>query len=71
VVVVLDRVSYFDSQGVRALLKAQQRLATSRRKLAIVVPRSSPVRRLLDISGLQAALPIFSTVDEAVAETPP
>ena len=68
IVVVLDGVSYFDSQGVRALLRAQQRLAASRCRLAVVAPAGSTIRRLIDVAGLGAALSLFNTVDEALAK---
>ena len=67
VVVSLAAVSYFDSQGVRALLRAQQRLATGRSRLAIVAPAASAIRRLLVVAGFGAALPLFETVEEAIA----
>ena len=67
IVVVLDGVSYFDSQGVRALLRAQQRLVASRVRLAIVAPGGSMVRRLIEVAGLGTAIPLFNTVSEALA----
>ena len=67
IVVVLDRVSYFDSQGVRAVLRAQQRLAASRVRLAAVAPAGSMVRRLIEVAGLGTAVPLFDTVPEALA----
>jgi len=67
IVVTLEGVSYFDSQGVRALLRAQQRLAASRCRLAIVAPAGSTIRRLIDVAGLGAALPLFDTVEDAIA----
>ncbi|MHB8730957.1 MAG: STAS domain-containing protein [bacterium] len=67
IVVTMEGVSYFDSQGVRALLRAQQRLAASRCRLAVVAPAGSTIRRLIEVAGLGAALPLFNTVDEAIA----
>ncbi|HLW48481.1 MAG TPA: anti-sigma factor antagonist [bacterium] len=67
VIVALGNVSYFDSHGVRALLRAHEHLAASRRRLALVAPAGSTVRRLIETAGLAAALPIFATVDAAVA----
>ncbi|HKX19067.1 MAG TPA: anti-sigma factor antagonist [bacterium] len=67
IVVVLDGVSYFDSQGVRALLRAQQRLAASRVRLAAVAPAGSMVRRLIEVAGLGTAIPLFDTVSDALA----
>jgi anti-anti-sigma factor len=67
VVVSLAAVSYFDSHGVRALLRAQQRLGAARSRLAIVAPDGSAIRHLLVVAGLAAALPIFETVEEALA----
>jgi anti-anti-sigma factor len=68
IVVVLGGLSYFDSHGVRALLRANERLAASRRRLLIVAAAGSPVRRLIDTAGLGVALPMFETIDQA-AET--
>jgi len=70
VVIALERVSYFDSQGVRALLRAQQRLASSRCRIAVVAPAGSTIRRLIEVAGLDAALPLFNSVDEATAGRP-
>jgi len=67
IVVTMEGVSYFDSQGVRALLRAQQRLAASRCRLAVVAPAGSTIRRLIEVAGLGAALPLFNTVGEAIA----
>jgi anti-anti-sigma factor len=67
----LGRVSYFDSQGMRALLDARRRVAGSRREMVVVVPPDGRLRRLLDVAGLGTALPIFSSVAEALAGSPP
>jgi anti-anti-sigma factor len=67
VVVALGSVSYFDSHGVRALLRAHERLAASRRRLVLVAPDGSNVRRLIETAGLGAALPMFDTVAAAIA----
>ena len=67
IVLVLDQLSYFDSQGVRALLHAQQRLAASRVRLAVVAPAGSMVRRLIEVAGLGTAIPLFNSVSAALA----
>jgi anti-anti-sigma factor len=67
VVVTLEHVTYFDSHGVRALLRAQQRLVASRGRLAVVAPSGSAIRRVIDVAGLGSALPLFGSVGEAIA----
>lgn len=46
---------YLDSGGVRMLFKIAEQLAVSRRRFALVVPESSPLIRLIKITGLEEA----------------
>lgn len=66
VVVSLVRVTYLDSKGVRILLRSAERLGLIRQRLLVVAPDGSIPRRILEIAG--GDLPIFATVDDAVAE---
>lgn len=49
----LRNVSFMDSTGLRVLLKANKLLETAGGKLLLSQP-SDPVRRLLEVSGLEA-----------------
>ena len=65
VIVSFERVSYFDSHALEALVEFSKRLHTNRRQLRIVARRESPAGRLLRTSNLDLALRLFETVDEA------
>jgi anti-anti-sigma factor len=56
-VVDLSDITYLDSAGVALLLRLAERLRSRRRQLHLVVPRGSPVRRVLDFTGLPRVIP--------------
>jgi anti-sigma B factor antagonist len=59
----LTRLRYLDSGGVRTLFKVADQLAVSRRRFALVVPESSPLNRLIKITGLDEAAWVGVSVD--------
>lgn len=65
-VIDLSAVRYVDSAAVRMLFEVSRRLATSRQGLALCLPESSPLRRLIDITGLASAALILPTCDAAI-----
>jgi anti-anti-sigma factor len=67
-VVDLSEVRHIDSTGVRMLEKLGGWLAQRRLELRVVVPDDSPVRRVLELSRVDAHLPLTSTVDSGVSE---
>ena len=62
----LTQAQYFDSQGLRALLQAGQRLATMRHMLLLAVGQEAPMRRVLRAMDAPPALPVFDSVQDAV-----
>lgn len=48
----LEAVDYIDSAGVRMLFGLARRLSTSRQGLAMCLPESSPLQRLIKITNL-------------------
>lgn len=66
VAVDLTGVTFMDSTGLRALLSANQKLAGSGHRLALIVS-GGPVDRLLDISGVGQTLEIFQSFEAATA----
>lgn len=52
----LTLLRYLDSGGVRMLFKVAEHLDISRRRFALVVPESSPLHRLMKITGIEAAV---------------
>jgi anti-sigma B factor antagonist len=68
VVLDLTEVTFLASRGLAVLLDAHQRAADRDVHLAVVVVHS-PVRRVLEISGLTSVLRCHATVAEALAAT--
>jgi anti-anti-sigma factor len=66
-VVDLSDITYLDSAGVALLLRLAERLRARRRQLHLVVPRGSPVRRVLDFTGLPRVIPLESRLEDALA----
>jgi anti-anti-sigma factor len=67
-VVDLSEVRHIDSAGIRLLHKLASWLAQRRLELRVVVPDASSVRRVLELSSLDAHLSVTSTVEVAVSE---
>lgn len=66
-VISLEHSTYFDSQTLEILVDFSKRLLLSRRRMALVAAAGSPTRRLLDISGISAAIPTYDGIADAVA----
>jgi anti-anti-sigma factor len=67
-VVDLTEVKHLHSAGIRILHKLAGWLAQRRLEFRVVVPDTSSVRRVLELSCLDAHFPVTSTVDSAVSE---
>jgi anti-anti-sigma factor len=52
VIVDLSELLYLDSSGLDMLFGLHRRLTTSRQKLRIVAPKDAPIRRALELVGL-------------------
>lgn len=61
----LRRVSYADSQGIRALLFLRDEIIQRRGRLRLVIPESSRVRRTLKLLRFDALFQIYGTPVEA------
>jgi anti-sigma B factor antagonist len=65
IVVDLTRCTFIDSSGLEVLALASWRMAADRgRELVVVSPRG-PVRRILDLTGMDHILTIVDTRDQA------
>ena len=67
VVVSLANTSFFDSKVIHSLFRFGQRLATNRQRLLLVISRERPAHRIVEITGLSEAFPVFDAVDDAIA----
>jgi anti-anti-sigma factor len=64
VVVDLSPVTFMDSNGLGVIVKLRSQLSAEGARLAVVCP-AGPARLLLEVTGLDAELPLFDTLDEA------
>ena len=65
----LEKVTYLDSHTLEALVDLSKRLRTNRRRLLVVAPKSSPSGRIMRTTGIELAVALFETVDDALQST--
>jgi anti-sigma B factor antagonist len=61
VTVDLSGTTYLDSAGVRLLFVLAERLRGRRQELIVVVPPGSPIRSVLEITGMTRVITIAET----------
>lgn len=63
-VVVLDlsTTTYLDSSGIAMLFRLAERLGHRRQDLRLVVPQESPVRFVLELTRVDAVIPVVGSV---------
>jgi stage II sporulation protein AA (anti-sigma F factor antagonist) len=54
----LTALTYIDSAGLRVLFTLGTRLETLQIALELVVPTESPIRKMIELSGVAAAIPV-------------
>ena len=69
-VVDLSGTRHLDSSGLRVLYQLQRRLADRGQGLWLVVPREALIMQVISITGLDDAVPVRETVEQALAEMP-
>jgi anti-sigma B factor antagonist len=67
-VVDLTPTTYVDSVGMRMLFVLAARVNGRRGALHLVVPKGSPVRRVIELTDLPSVAPIHDTLDEVLGE---
>jgi anti-sigma B factor antagonist len=63
----LSQLGFCDSCGLRALICEAREAQIAGGGLAVVAPASGPIRRLLQMTGLEEALGVHTDVAHAVA----
>ena len=66
VLVDLSDCGFIDSTGLSLLVETKRRLAEDERRFGVCCP-DADVRRLLELTGIDQAVGLFDTRDEAVA----
>jgi anti-anti-sigma factor len=63
-VIDLSGVSYLDSAGIRALFVAAREAGKREIGVQLVVPPSSSLIRLLEVTGFTDSVPVFGSLEE-------
>jgi anti-anti-sigma factor len=67
-VVDLIPTTYLDSSGIRLLFELADELRRRQQKLHVVVPETSPLRRVVTLTGLDSAMPTHTTLEAALEQ---
>jgi anti-anti-sigma factor len=68
-IVDLTETSFLDSAGVALLLEIAGRLQVTRRQFHVVIPADAPIRRVVELSGLDGQIDIVATRAELLDAT--
>jgi anti-sigma B factor antagonist len=66
VAIDLNGVGFIDSTGLGILVACLKRLREQDGRMVLVAPESSPLRRLLSLTGLEQVLPTHTALADAV-----
>jgi anti-sigma B factor antagonist len=70
VVVDMTRTRFCDSAGLTVLVRAHQRAVADGGELRVVIPGGGAVARVFAITSLDRVIPVFGSLDEALAPRP-
>ena len=67
-VLVLDisGCRYLDSAAIEVLFDVWRRLGRRRQELRLVMPPDSPLRRVIQLTEIHTAAPVFQSLDDAL-----
>jgi anti-sigma B factor antagonist len=68
-IVDLTHTTYLDSAGLALLMRLAERLQVRRQQMLIVSPRGSPVRTVLELTGLPLVVPLEARLEDAVRQS--
>ena len=70
IVVDATRTRFCDSAGLTVLVRAHKRALADGGELRLVIPADGAVSRILAITRLDQFIPLFASLDEALARRP-
>ena len=59
---------YLDSAAFEVLCDVSRRLGRRRQELRLVMPPESPLRRVIELTEVHTAAPVYESLDEALSE---
>lgn len=63
VVLDLSTTAYVDSAAIAGLFRLAERVQQRRQQLQVVVPLHSPIRKVIELTGLDQLVPVLDTLD--------
>ena len=64
----LSACRYLDSAAIEVLFDLSRRLGRRRQELRIVVPPDSPLRRVIELTEVHTAAPVYESLEAALSE---
>jgi anti-anti-sigma factor len=64
----LGECRYLDSAAIEVVFDMARRMRRRRQDLRLVVPPSSPLKRVLELTDVASAAPLHESLDSALAE---
>jgi anti-anti-sigma factor len=69
VIVDLTHTTYLDSAGIGLLVRLAERLRGRRQQFGLLVPAESPVRAVLELTGLPSVMPLHVSLEDALEQS--
>ena len=67
-VVDITGCRYLDSAAIEVLFDLSRRLGRRRQELRLVMPPSSPLKRVIELTEIRTAAPVYESLDTALSQ---
>ena len=67
-VIDISACPYLDSAAIEVLFDLSRRLARRRQELRLVMPPSSPLKRVIELTEVGTAAPVYESLDSALSQ---
>jgi anti-anti-sigma factor len=67
-VIDLSECRYLDSAAIELLFDLSRRLGRRRQELRLVLPPSSPLKRVIELTEVSSAAPVHESLDSALSQ---
>ena len=66
-VIDISACRYLDSAAIEVIFDLSRRLARRRQELRLVMPPSSPLKRVIELTEIRTAAPVYESLDTALS----
>ena len=67
-VIDISACRYLDSAAIEVLFDLSRRLGRRRQELRLVMPPSSPLKRVIELTEVGSAAPVYESLDTALSQ---